>query len=445
MSKSRQGGSEASRVRLEEMITVVQLYRGWTQRQVAEALNRNVHALVPDSGNPKLDLVVKLSSILDWPIEMVVSDLREAELDAARGERAAKGGGAASDSGPMVLDPESPDPRSIDPKTLIRQAWEGCEAERWDDVLGLTEPERLEGLDGESRGWMMYYRQVALESRGQYIAAIECCQTGLEAVGHESEAAWRLRTALAYLLLVIGSVTEADGVSLAVISELSALPRSSPRRERLAFAHYVRGLSRRLLALRGSEASSALLDQAQAHLREASEILDDYGAYGGSARNAAVARTARCVAREIDVLAGRLPPVEIVDEVLSSLDCGTAVTSLDSNEAESIGWRCIIAARVVLAFPEKVVNPERVLAILTNKADEVAERLGHWGLRERLFAIEHLHRVLVEATGEDVPSWNLDEQDVRTLLGTMGRFPRFRRIGWKILAAARQERREGES
>lgn len=440
MSKRRQGGSGASRDRLEEMITMVQSYRGWSQKQVAEALDRNVHALVPDSGNPKLDLVVKLSDILDWPLEMVVADLKEAEREAAAAKRAkdpALETGATDVRRPSV--PETA-------KAIIHRAWELCEAEKWEDVLTLTDPESfdgVEGLDAESRGWLGYYRQVALESAGQYLAAIDCCRWSLESTRHDSAAAWRLRTALAYLLLTIGSATEADGVAVGVIGELGTLESSDPLREQRALAHYVRGLARRSLAVRGDGFSAPLLAQAREHIEKAALEFEDHASYGGSVRNLSMTATARCVAREIDVLLGDASAAKFVTGVVLSLDIETTTASMDSNAAESLGWRCLVAARVIIAFRDQIEDPDRMLAILTNKADEVAERLGHWALRERLFAIEHLHRVLIESTGEALPIWNLDEEDLRTLMGTMGRFPRFRKLGWKILTAARRERSEG--
>ena len=87
----------------------------------------------------------------------------------------------------------------------------------------------------------------------------------------------------------------------------------------------------------------------------------------------------------------------------------------------------------------------KLSAILTNKADEVAERLGHWALRERLFGIEHLHRVAAATSGLAAPEWNFDDSDVRTLMGVMGRFPKSRAMGWRILGSVREERREGSS
>jgi hypothetical protein len=77
------------------------------------------------------------------------------------------------------------------------------------------------------------------------------------------------------------------------------------------------------------------------------------------------------------------------------------------------------------------------MAVFTNKAIEVADRLGNWSLRERAFSLEMVRRDRLErSTGFD-PEWVLDEEDVRTIAGTMGRFPSFRDTGWRILSQAR--------
>ncbi len=36
----------------------------------------------------------------------------------------------------------------------------------------------------------------------------------------------------------------------------------------------------------------------------------------------------------------------------------------------------------------------------------------------------------------EVDAWLLDDEDLRTLVGTMGRFPGFRPVGWRILERA---------
>jgi hypothetical protein len=77
------------------------------------------------------------------------------------------------------------------------------------------------------------------------------------------------------------------------------------------------------------------------------------------------------------------------------------------------------------------------MAICTNKAFEIAERLDNWSIRERAFTMERFRRERVtEETGFE-PDWLLDAEDVRLLAGTMGRFPSFRDTGWRILESAR--------
>jgi hypothetical protein len=79
----------------------------------------------------------------------------------------------------------------------------------------------------------------------------------------------------------------------------------------------------------------------------------------------------------------------------------------------------------------------RAMAIFTNKAIEIADRLGNWSLRERAFSLEQMRRERLEKSTGFEAEWILDEEDVRTIAGTMGRFPSFRETGWRILADAR--------
>jgi hypothetical protein len=73
------------------------------------------------------------------------------------------------------------------------------------------------------------------------------------------------------------------------------------------------------------------------------------------------------------------------------------------------------------------------MAMFTNKADEIADRLNHWSMRERVFSMQFQGRQrLVGWTGQDIPIV-IDSEDVRLITGTMGRFPQFRNTGWSIL------------
>jgi hypothetical protein len=98
---------------------------------------------------------------------------------------------------------------------------------------------------------------------------------------------------------------------------------------------------------------------------------------------------------------------------------------------ESWGWWCIFGCNVILHHLPQEELP-RPMAIFSNKANEIAERLDNWSLRERAFSMELARRDL---TGDD--PWILDMEDIRSLVGTMGRFPTFRDRGYRILKSAR--------
>lgn len=80
----------------------------------------------------------------------------------------------------------------------------------------------------------------------------------------------------------------------------------------------------------------------------------------------------------------------------------------------------------------------------TNKALEIGESLGHWPLRERAFTLEWFRRQFSPqaprerraACSHCAAAWTLDRDDLRALVGAMGRFPFFRPTGWAIIDAA---------
>ena len=95
---------------------------------------------------------------------------------------------------------------------------------------------------------------------------------------------------------------------------------------------------------------------------------------------------------------------------------------------------------LVARLDVEVIEPERNFHIynLENvKADEIADRMNSWSLRERVFTMQYAsHQRFVDWTGRTV-ALTLDNDDLRALVGTMGRFPAFRETGWRLLKTAR--------
>jgi hypothetical protein len=140
---------------------------------------------------------------------------------------------------------------------------------------------------------------------------------------------------------------------------------------------------------------------------------------------------------EVDAMIGHLPGIEAVERLQVALDRVIDVASHPRGDwLESWGWWCIYGCNATLRhMPAEHVSMS--MAIFTNKAVEIADRLDNWSLRERAFSLEQARRDrLQKSTGFDA-EWVLDEDEVRTITGTMGRFPSFRETGWKILTEAR--------
>ena len=60
---------------MHRFVSLAQAYRGWSKTQTAERLGREVAKVVPESGNPKLDLVVAIADALEWPVGDVAETL----------------------------------------------------------------------------------------------------------------------------------------------------------------------------------------------------------------------------------------------------------------------------------------------------------------------------------------------------------------------------------
>jgi hypothetical protein len=153
---------------------------------------------------------------------------------------------------------------------------------------------------------------------------------------------------------------------------------------------------------------------------------------------AGIANTCRGGIIEAEVALGRRSPVD----ALESLTGGLVVLDESSSEAvgdrlESWGWWCIFGCNIALRYLNDERQLQQYMAIFTNKADEIAERIDNWSIRERVFTMEHSRwERAVGCTGFDIPRV-VDEDDVRIIAGAMARFPTFRETGWTILRSAR--------
>jgi len=411
-----------SRERLEELVALAQSYRELSRRDVAERLGRDPHNLIPDTGNPKVDFVVKLAALLDWSVEMVVQELYEKPATSAEEDR----------------------PAAV-ARERNRRAWDLLKAERWEDAAA----QLSEVIDGpapaEAKAYACQLLVTALESQGRYLDAMLAARTGLRSSVPGSQEALRLRALLAFGNYVTGSVYEAEGLAGALLAELGELDRADPLRQTQAFAFFVRGQARRCIAVRAGDVDPRVGALAAADLERAIVLFEDYAVRGTASWDAGLAEIARAGLFELRALGGEYSTEQAIEIAMARLEGTERIDELNSTAAEALGWWCVFAANVVLQRLPAEGQRDRLMGILTNKADEVANRLGHWALRERVLTLEHQHGAGAAAAAElREQAECLDSEDLRSVAGTMSRFPEFRPIGWQILRARRPRERAGE-
>jgi len=438
--------------RIERMAKLARVYRGWSASQLSDALGREPSRVAPSSGNPKLDLVARLAEALDWELGHVAESVWEERCVADGDAPASRARGFAA------LDAEA--------QELHRGG-----AFRAMERVGLAM--RHIARTGRERAIAANRLAGAYDGFGRYARVLDCVREGLAERNIGSDIRTMLTVNLANANYTLWNLHEARAISDAILENIATgarndardergAPRARPRIERVAeaFGHALRGHSRRrLIATADSQRESEALAIVAAHdLRVAAglyaNLFDDFG----DAQYAGLAETARGGELEARVAAGEIAAEDALEQVLERIDRvvdlgegdGLAGENrqMDGPLIESCGWWSVFGANIAMRagdadaaqFAERSgfeQAHEQALAICTNKAADIAEHLDHWPMRERAFTLEWFRRQTIgRFDPAECAAWTLDSDDVRVLVGTMGRFPLFRATGWAILDRA---------
>ena len=238
---------------------------------------------------------------------------------------------------------------------------------------------------------------------------------------------------------LIAELVESGAISRDLLRWYQEHPPESERdRKTFAFCYYVSGNTyRRQIALeprRSKELASAAADD----LERARDSYQELATEFDEDPLAGIANPCHGGLIELGVVLGKRK----AETALAELARGLTKTLSDPDEwpvgdwLESYGWWCIFGCNIALRH----ITIQRVLLghleQFTATADLVAERLESWALRERVFAMQDTNRKLMhDLTGRTVPVV-LDREKLRALVGTMGRFPRFRETGARLLKSA---------
>ena len=408
---------EVRRDRLSQFVDLARIYRRWTRIQTAQALGREPSKVVPESGNPKLDLVVGLAEALDWDVGDVAEGIWRDEAE-AYGEIE-----TMAERGFAILDREA------------------IEAHRAGEYRRMTELSRalfLAAHTGSERATAANRLAGAYDGLGRYTKALAALQRGLAEPGVPSHVRMMLEVNLANAHYALWHLVEACSVANSLVERFQSRPAET-RSERVvqAFGHYVRGQSERRLIetdpLSGNSHAQRAREDLQIALTSYSALAKEFD----DASYAGIANTCTGAIFECDAALGVMDPLRAAEALSAGLDQVVDVVNYPPGDwLESYGWWAIFGCNVVL---RGLSGPEmhRHMAVFSNKTAEIAERMENWSMRERAFTFEHLRRQRMNESLGYATEWLLDDDDVRTVTGTMGRFPSFRETGWRILESAR--------
>ncbi|MCC6427988.1 MAG: hypothetical protein IT435_14350 [Phycisphaerales bacterium] len=406
----------ARRAKVEQLLGLAGTYKGLNRRQLAEALGRDQTKLSPPSGNPKLDYLIRLAEILDWH----VGDVAEAIWDELGADddpnSAARAAGYAE-----LNERARAAHREGDFSGMIaaaRQMW----------GIADTPQQRAQAMLRESGGW---------DGLGRYAKELEVLRRGLIESPIETDTRLLLTANLANTYFTLGHLLEGRAIARDLVDRLSAdRPTARVPRAAMAFSLYVLGNASRSLSAQEPGSAEAHASDA---IRAYNASSDMYLALADEFGNAAWRGIANTCAGGIIVCEtelGMRTPADAIGELTDGL--GAVIDASDGligDRLESYGWWCVFGCETA---QRHLCGRDlaRSVAIFTNKGYEIADRLSNWAMRERLFTLEYMQRQRSAEEGESPDEWAIDQEEVKVIVGTMGRFPMFRSTGWRILQSA---------
>lgn len=405
--------ADSRRERLHRLLDLARVARGWSRAELARALGRDPTKLYSDSGNPKLDFVVALAETLEWPIDEVVDALWSGGDDAP-----GKGATGFEELDALAL------------KAHARGAYaEMVEIAQRAQRAATTPDQRALACNREAGGW---------DGLGRYPKALEAVRRGLQESPLTNDVRLRLQGNLANAYYTLGELSPALGIAQVLVEWHRENPTTEAKKKRrTAFAYYVRGHAHRRLMSVEPENRASHAAHAREDLQTARDLYTALAAQLDDASLKGIAHTCEGGLLEVGVELGRMRAEEAVELVLGELN---SVVELDAAPTgdwlESCGWWAIFGGEIALRGL-RGRRLQQSMAVFTNKALEIADRLDNWAMRERVFTMQYaLHEVMVDASEYDI-EFTIDDEDRRLIAGTMGRFPRFRGVGWRILRTAK--------
>lgn len=403
----------ARRQNLEHLLDLAATYKGLSRKQLADKLGRDPTKLMPETGNPKLDYLVRLAELLDWSIGDVAEVIWR-------------------DEPPCECAAAAKDFESLN--ALAKEAHGKGEYAR---MLTLSEAMLDAATTPEQRAISSLREGGAWDGMGRYMRQLEAVRRGLQEGPITSDLRNLLQVNLANAYYTLGYLVEARAMARDLADAFDeCAPTSRPSRAAQAFSHYVMGHASRCLTTQQPERGPYFARAAKASLQRAVDLYTGLADEFNNNSWRGIANTCVGGMLEPDVELGQISAQDAVAKLLKGLDAVVDIDAQPSGDLlESYGWWCIFGCDLSLRHFEGG-DLQRHMAVFTNKGYEIADRLNNWAMRERLFSMEFIQRQRLNELAGFPVEWTIDSEEVKVIVGTLGRFPSFRSTGWKILQTA---------
>jgi len=406
MQTDELGGLEAAREalareRLEELQALARTYRNWSVKELAHALGRQPGRLVPDSGMPKIDLVVGLAKALDWPVEAVVDHLMK---PAGEGRRAAPTHDTAADY-----------------KRLYNEAL-ACNARReYAEAIRLAVRAGAVADNPTRRAASLSLEAFSHEAGGSYVEAVRCLREAIRIEGVALN--WRLLhdARLANTLFMQGHTTQAIGIASSVLDYITTVESDDVTlRSANLVALWARAQSLRTsVPLANFEPWRPIAQSARDQFARAAQISDELAESPGfSASNNIMSGSIGLICLELDAVCD----AERVDDALEQL---VAVVREGAGGGPTAGegkaWAAIALANTTKRFVRDEIKQRGLLEFASATLRAHAVATNNWYFAHRHLQLDAERRRSLVDRG--CASRALDATEARLVAGVLGQIP----------------------
>jgi tetratricopeptide (TPR) repeat protein len=400
------GGLEAAREalareRLEELQALARTYRSWSVKELAFALGRQPGRLVPESGMPKIDLVVALVDHLVKP----PSETRKSSSPMA-----------STDDYASLYNESLKKRVERDFTEAIRLAVRAC-------AVADNPTRRAAALVVEAQ---------AHEAAGSYTEAVRCLRNASRIEGITVD--WRLMcdANLANMLFMQGQATHALGIASSVLDYAQSVSDTAITRWARVLASWARGHAlRSSIPTQNHEPWKPLARSAREDFRVAAELVAELheSVDGATIYYGTMAASIESITLELDAMCDDDAAEPVVRRLLAIVrDDGSCEPSLGERKA----WAAVALANTVKRFVTDEMQRRGILEVASATLRAHAVATTNWYFAHQHLELDAERRRCL--TGNGVASRALDAVEAKLVAGVLGQIPAARRSAGEFLA-----------